>query len=262
MTAQVFRNGQQPTFYVSDAIAPGPAGLNGTFATLTATKELIIFVNPATGVFPPLQILSVGAPNAAIGAQFLDGSTGGAGSVGINTVEANPTLFIAADAGMGVKIITGGAERIRIFPGGMVADFLATNVLAQVPGIPTLFFRPMVSGSYTPVWTSDSGFSLVGTVSGVYSQNGNVVTVSIQVTTATTAVGINVASVTLPILPPADFVAGTEVIGVLTMNTDAAASATAGFISARPATKLANVAVSAQAITLAPVTMSFQYLLS
>lgn len=263
MTAQVFRNGQQPTFYVSDAISPGTGGLDGTFAHLTVTREENIIVNTATGAYPPLNIISTGTTSPAIGMQLLDTVSGSSGSFGLNTAEANDTVFMAGSLGVGAKILTDNIERIRIPASGISVDLSnATGVLAQIPGNPVLFSRTMASGIYTPVWVTASGFSAVGTLSGIYSQNGNVVTVNIQVVNVTTAVGINVASVTLPVLPPNNFVTGTEAVGVLTMNTDVAADAAAGFISARPATKVANVSVSAATIASAPLTISFQYLLA
>lgn len=114
------------------------------------------------------------------------------------------------------------------------------------------------SGSYTPVWTTVSGFGAPGAATGFYIRQGNFVHVCMQVLAVSAANGANIATITLPIAPAAPF-GGSEAIGTCSMQTTAGGITSAALITAQPATTQIRLAITASNAFVAPFTASFIY---
>lgn len=209
MTAQVFRNGQQSTFYVSDALAPATGGgLDGNFQNLTAQKVTDLGAGVSSGRAVVIHKTVPGLSPVEIRGTANDASSGitvtQGGNLlvgfGANTIEANPSGFAFAFAGLDLKLGAGAGEVLRLKSTGIAANTAASNVLALQPGSTTVFTNVITSGATTPAWVTISGWVAPATVSNLAWQRvGNIVSCWGTFSTPSAAVGANVATFTAPV---------------------------------------------------------------
>lgn len=204
MTAQVFRNGQTPTFYVSDALAPGPSGgVTGTFSSLSVTGAGVVFPNsPAVLSTTSLLIapLRLDSPASATGSGAAV-SLGGVpkGAISANSATASFDVGSVAGTTYDTTLFSNGVARLKIPAAGIASDLTAVNLLG-VGADTTVKTRPVDSGVSTPVWVTVSGWVTTPTVSALFwSRNGNIVTCTAYFGTPTPAAGINIATISLPV---------------------------------------------------------------
>lgn len=219
MTAQVFRNGQTPTFYVSDALSPSGGGIAGTFSSLTVpgvlsalptgpaahtTVERQLIVNQTSAFVDPVVINGVAAsPSNEI--VFTDPSAV-TGAVGINTFEASPSMFVATSSGLDFKIVTNAIERLRVAVTGIADDPAADLALALVTGSTVLRSKAVSSGVFTSTWTTTLGWTApAATSTMIWHRIGNIVHCEAHCTSPDPANGTNTATLTVPIARTVNF---------------------------------------------------------
>lgn len=216
MTAQVFRNGQQQTFYVSDALTPAPGGgtpgLNAAFQNLTVSKATDLGAGVTSGealmVRSTVQNVSAieiqgAADNNAHGlvvTQLGHSPDAVLVAFGANTLEANQSGYVFAYGGMDLKFGAGLVEQLRLKNTGIAANSGASSVLALQPGSTTIFTNTITSGVSSPVWATLSGWTAPATVLNLNWQRvGNTVSCWGAFSAPSAAVGANVATITLPV---------------------------------------------------------------
>lgn len=210
MTAQVFRNPQQPTFYLGDVIAPsGSGGIAVADLTVSGVSNLgvgvsagpDVIVHSAAAAGPAVEIRGVGAKadRGILVTQpgFLSGSLVGFGA---DTVDASPSGYVTASTGVDLKLGAGGAELLRLKNTGIAVNTAATSALALAAGSTTIFSQPLQSsGVFVPTWTNLTAWNTAPTVNIMWSRIGDIVHCSLLATGIAGTGGTASATFTLPI---------------------------------------------------------------
>lgn len=246
MTAQVFRNGQQATFYVSDALTPAGGGIDATFQNLTVTKSETVGAGVTAGKALTVIKTVAGTSPIEVRGSAADPSNGlivtqtghlpntDLVAFGANTSEANEAAYVFAYGGMDLKFAAGGAELLRLKNTGIAANTAATNVLALQPGSTTVFTNALASGVTTPLWATVSGWANPAVILNLSWQRvGNLVSCWGVFLSPITTVGANVATITIPVpRTSGPFTgAGAECVGIVTFRKTAGGTADFGSIA-------------------------------
>jgi hypothetical protein len=238
---------------IADLFVPNPYPINvSAIATPSiTTNALTVNGNPAVA---PVLINS--APSSLLEINFHD-TTPNDAFMGLNGLEALPSAYVFGGPGVGAKIGTNGAERLRILSAGITANENATQALVQAVGSTILTSRTLDQGRYIPVGAIVSGFSIFGAITGLYSVNGNMVTASVVINTTATSIGSNTATISLPAAPLANFTLSTQLIGTAS-SVPAAGTATSSVV-ANTGSSLALLTLNASNATSCIIALSFQY---
>ena len=213
MTAQVFRNGQAPTFYIGDILSPAPGGgVDGSFQNLNVAKSSVLGASATVGrallvhqTVPGTSPIETRGSVNGIANGLIVTQTGFPGgpelaAFGANTAEPAPAAYAYGYNGVDLRLGAGNVELLRLKFSGIALNTAASDVLALVPGNTTIFKNTLASGGSTPIWTPLAGWSGPPTTNRLSWQRiGNVVDCSGVFLGASTLVGLNTASFTLPV---------------------------------------------------------------
>lgn len=271
MTAQVFSNGQAPTFYVSQVLTPsGTGGANANFDTTTTrlltvtgtgagTSRTASITTDSTLVAPLL--LSSPAGSLSSGVAVAVGPGAPKGAVSANGTTSSFDIGSAAGSNYNTGIFSNGTLRVSIPSTGIASDAAPSTALTLAGT--ELRTTPAASGFNTTTWTTVTGYTAAPTnVSYIWQRFGNVVQCQFTAYNVSIASGSNTALIGLPVARVSAFLGlPEECSGSLVAI--AGNSAQHGFVTPSPATtNTAVINFVTGSISVATIRGMFSYRLA